>query len=341
MVSAVVDPSIPVALGPGELLDALRSCAAVLRDHAAALDVLGAEPDPDDVGRSDGHAGEDDLGAPGSGVVESVTPPDVDRRVGSDLASTLDGACDAVRDRPDFSSLCRDLSAGAAAAARSEPARCFAAFIRGASEVLRNVDRLDGRRLALALEAGAEHVTEADDGTHPGSLIAVMSAAADGALGAADSGGDLVEVLVSAAEVGLVELEQGPAADPDLAASGTVDPGAAGFLLVLDSLAAVVAGEPLPEPPRAAEVVVPTAHDGPRFVVRGRLTPPEADIVAAAALEEVVHPLCERLSFDGTGRQWAIDAVTAFPGAVVEAFADSGRLSELHIGLAGGDRRSD
>ena len=73
---------------------------------------------------------------------------------------------------------------------------------------------------------------------------------------------------------------------------------------------------------------------GHRFVVRCQIRPPRADIEAAAELEVVIYELSDRLVFDGSGTRWTVEVVTAFPGAVVEALAGSGVLSELHIGVS-------
>jgi dihydroxyacetone kinase-like predicted kinase len=308
-------------LAAGEFLGAVRACATVLEQHADALDRLDVAYDWDaellDGSSSDGDASDDRGPGPGT-----------------DLAATLAGACAAAGEGSDFSTVCRGLAEGAAASARTPAGHRLAGFLAGAGDALRNADRVDGARLALALEAGAERVTEADDGTHPGCLLAVMSAAADGALDASDGGGDLAEVLVSAAEAGLVELEQGPLVDARLSERGTVDAAAAGFLLVLDSLSAVVAGDPLPEPPRGGPEPASGSSTGHRYVVRCQVTPPTADIEAAADLEVVVHELSDRLAFEVVGGRWRVDAVTALPGAVVEALAAAGSLGELHIGLA-------
>lgn len=314
---------VVVDIGPRELADAIRRCVGVMNDHASALDGLAS------TGSWDGTEGPaEPTGGDASTSDQSVHHDGI----GSDLAATLAGACDAVRDDSDFSALCRDLAAGAASSARTEAGRRLAGFLRGAADALRNADRVDGSRFALALEAGAEHVTERDDGTHPGCILAVMTASADAALDASDARADLVEVLVSAAEAGLVELERGPLADADLAARGTVDPAAAGFLLILDSLAAALAGEPLPEPPRGP--VPPQTRPGGRFVVRCVVAPPADDIEAAADLEVVLHELSDRLTFDRVGPRWAVDLVTPFPGAAVEALAAAGVLAETHISVA-------
>jgi dihydroxyacetone kinase-like predicted kinase len=309
-------------MSPSELVVALRACATVLEQHADALDRLDA---PD--------AWEPDTGK-GAGPRTSE-PDDPTTGPGTDLTVTLAAGCEAVGDSRDLSTICRRLVEGATGAAATPAGQRLAGFLAGAGDALRNADRIDGTRLALALEAGAERVTEVDDGAHPGCLLAVMSAVADGALGASDRGARLDEVLVAAADAGLEELEQGPLVDARLAERGTVDAAAAGFLLVLDALAAFAAGDPLPEPPRDdPDVLRGRPRSGERFVVRCRLTPPAADIEAAADLEEVVHELSDRLEFAGSGPCWAVESVTAFPGAVVEALAGAGDLSEVLIGLA-------
>lgn len=363
--SAERPPTAGVDLSAAQLLDALTACSGVLDQHADALDrldvhfdwdgELSTEPldvlsdragraDRADQGRLAGDLAPGD-GSDGVGSGREAGP-------GTDFAVTLGGACEAASNSRDFSSLTRGLCHGATASATGETGRHLAAFLTGVGDALRNADRLDAARLALALEAGVERVTEADDGAHPGSLLAVMAASADGALSASDAGSDLVEVLVSAAEAGLVELEQGPLIDAQLAERGTVDAGGAGFLLLLDSLAAAVTGEPMPAPPQdhplqhrsakgadavdgAGAATSPTgAITGHRFVVRCQIRPPRADIEAAAELEVVIYELSDRLVFDGSGTRWTVEVVTAFPGAVVEALAGSGVLSELHIGVS-------
>ncbi len=331
-------------LAAGEFLEAVRACATVLEQHAEALDRLDVSFDWDAEtldgalalidGDDDGGPAQDAASVRSGGGSAEGSGDDRAPGPGTDLAVTLARACDAVGAATDFSTVCRGLATGAAEAARTPAGQRLAGFLAGAGDALRNADRVDAARLALALEAGAERVTEADDGTHPGCLLAVMSAAADGALGASDGAGDLSEVLVSAAEAGLVELEQGPLVDARLSERGTVDAAGAGFLLVLDSLAAVVAGDPLPEPPRSEPDTPVVSATGQRFVVRCQVTPPTADIEAAADLEVVVHELSDRLTFEVAGGRWTVDAVTALPGAVVEALAAAGSLGELHIGLA-------
>lgn len=311
-------PTLPAgSLRAPEFLRALRSTATVLEDHAAALDRLDAVETWDvEVAGSGGDGG---------GSAPSNGP-------GSDLARTLRQACAACGDAADFPSICSALADGSAGAASTVAGRRLARFLAGSGAALRNADRVDGLNMALALEAGAERLAAADDGSHPGGLPAVVAASADAALAAADGGSDLGEVLVSAADAGLAELEQGPLVDPRLAERGTVDATAAGFLLILDSLASVVTGDPLPAPPRD-QPALPAPGSGHRYRIQGRVTPPAADPAAAADLEVVLHELGDRVDFRASGPAWSVDLVTAHPGAAVEAMAGAGTPTELHIAV--------
>ena len=184
------------ALRAPEFLGALRSAASVLEDHAAALDRLeAAEAWDAAVEVEDSPDGPE--GPPATGP-------------GTDLARTLAAACAGADGASDLTSLSSRLAEGARTGAELESGRRLARFLAGAADAMRNADRLDGTRIALALEAGAERLTEADDGAHPGGLPAVVAAAADAALSAVDDGADLGDVLVSAADGGLAELETGP-----------------------------------------------------------------------------------------------------------------------------------
>lgn len=293
------------ALRAGELLDALSGARDVVEDHAPALDRLD---------RGDAEADR-------SGVVAA----------GSDLAATLTAACARADGRRDLASLGSELAQGASEGARGRTGRRVAAWFSGAAEVLRTYDRLDGPTLALVLEAGAEKLTEGADAVRPGCLASVTAAAADAALVAGDSGATLPEVLIAAADAGLAELERGPVDDERLASRGTVDAGAAGFLLVLDSLAASVTGEPLPTPP--PEEPHPARVDAVReFVVSGWVEPeedcgPDEALHLRSVWEELGH--VER--FEQEPRRWPFRLRTPRPGAALESLCDVGRPRELFV----------
>lgn len=307
-------------LGPDELRDAFRAVATVLADHAAALD------------RLEQPAGWDQPGTGTDGNSSEVRADPVEGS-GTDLARTFGGAVAAVGDATTVGGVAERLARGAAASAGRRAGRSAALVLEGMSESLRNADRLDAQRFAIGLELAAERLAPADDGCNAGCLPAVVASAADGALSALDAGADLADVVIAAADDGLTELERGPVANPTLVERGVVDASAAGFLLVLDVVASVMTGEPLPAPPM--DPVLGPAVDGStpaRYRVTCRVEPNDGSgIETANWLESVWFELGELERFDSFGPSWAVSLVTAEPGAAIEALFEVGRARDLRV----------
>jgi hypothetical protein len=302
------------SLGPGDLLEALATASRVLDSHAAALDRLHSDPPSDD---------------PSDAVIPGV---------GADLARTLELAVQAARPGSDFATMCSALVDGGRRGCTTRAGRDLVTSFDGMAEVLRNADRVDAGRLALALEAAAERFAPSDAGDDPGGFAAVLTVVADSALSAADSGAELAEVILQAADGGLEELERGPEANQRLATRGVVDAAAAGLLLVLDTLASVVTGEPLPTPPEEPATV--TAPGGSREVLRYevscRLEPHLEGVESVVSLEDELLELGELVCFDAGAGAWVVTVRTAMPGAVIEVLAGHGRPRDVDIHLVGG-----
>lgn len=304
-------------LDPAGLFEALRATASVLSDHRAALDHLDPLGDPDD---SDALG--EQLGEP-AGIA-----------AGTDLSMTMASIVAAGQGATSFAALADAVEHGAVAGAAGPAGAGLATVVGGLAEAVRNADRFDAGRVAIGLELAAERLAPGDDGRHAGCLPAVVAAAADAALGAVDEGADLADVLIAAAEEGLVELESGPRSTPDLVERGVVDAAAAGFLLLLDVFCAVVTGEPLPSPPAPQVEGGPARTTSHRYVVRCQVEPHEGcGLESANWLESTWHDLGELVEFDPTGPRWRAELHTTLPGAAVEAVFDVGRPRELHVGL--------
>ena len=301
----------------------------VLDDHRAALDRLdrgdGWDDDPADDPAQDATVagaapGADDVGDPA-------------RPAGSDLAATLNTVVEAAQGATTFARVADALGAVTAGTPPGPAGRDLGQVLAGLADSVRNADRLDATRFAIGLELAAERLAVADDGRHAGCLPAVLAAAADAALGAVDTGADLADAIIGAADEGLAELETGPRSNPDLVERGVVDAAAAGFLLILDVFASVVTGEPLPAAP--VEPTTSTATQGAhRYRVRCLVEPHQGcGLESANWLESTWHELGDLVAFDGTSPHWRAEVVTAVPGAAVEAIFDVGRPRELHIGV--------
>lgn len=297
------------SLGPGDYLEALTAVSRVLDSHAAALDRLHREPSAD---------GQSAL---------SVAPG-----AGTDLAATIEAARRAADGCRDFASLSAALADGGRGAATGRAGRNIVTVFSGMAEVLCNIDRLDGPRLALSLESAAERFAPADTGADPGGFAAVLTVVADSALSAADDGAELAEVILQAADAGLEELEHGPEANQRLAVRGVVDAAAAGLLLMLDTLASVVTGEPLPSPPGLSTEPAATAHARPATLYRVgcRFEPDRNDVEGLVDLEDELAGL-GILELDATVSPWRVVVHTVLPGTAVEVLIGHGIPREIDI----------
>ena len=343
--------SFPSQISAIELLSAFRSIAQVVAEHEQALNQLQSEDegqaeseleselDPEIQAEGDPwlrQNSEADTNEPGSTDFAGTDLAGTDLAgtdlAGTDLARTLAAAVAGADGAADMAHLFDGLRRGAADAASGPAGQSLATVFSGLAEVLCNLDHLDGAGLALGLEVAAELLASQENGQNRGAMAAVLAATASGALSAVDDGADLAEVVITAADEGLEELELGPQSNPDLADRGVVDAAAAGFLLMLDTLASVLTGEPLPAPPA----------DAPRLITGGTLLVVRCDVVAHAGcglesanwLESTWHELGTLKLFDGIGPVWKAELLTTLPGEAVEAIFAVGRPQNLHIGLA-------
>jgi hypothetical protein len=324
---------------------ALRAAADVMVEHRAALDRLELAA----TGREDMTAEElvaetaeleGQLSGDASGGFEpdAVPAPDAGVLAGADLEATLGATASALDGAVTFAEVASVLERVPAGAATGAAGGGVALLLAGLAESVRNADSLDAGRFAIGLEIGAERLAERDQGVRPGRLAAVVAAAADAALAAVDDGADLAEAIISAADDGLVELECGPQVDPVLAERGVVEAGAAGVLLLLDVLASVVTGEPLPAAP--SETSRPPAGAGSgaqRYRVACRVEPYDGNgLESSNWLESTWHEMGELEEFR-RGSAWQVALVTVVPGAAIEAIHDVGRPRELHIAVVTDD----
>ncbi len=151
-----------------------------------------------------------------------------------------------------------------------------------------------------------------------------MGVAADAALGAVDEGAALADVVIAAADEGLVELEAGPRSTPHLVETRGGRRHGAGFLLVLDVLAGVITGEPLPAAPTepAEPTRVGAAGGFVTYRVRCSVEPHDGcGLESADWLESTWHELGRLVEFDGVSTPWRAELLTVVPGAAIEAIA--------------------
>jgi hypothetical protein len=193
--------------------------------------------------------------------------PIADADTGTNLAVTMAAARDALataaadRSADDAATSLRAMARGAALAARGNSGVIMAELLRGLADGLAGHADCDGQLLRTALES-ASAAAYASVG-HPveGTILSVVRAAADGVAGL-PTATPLAEVVRCARDQALDALANTPRQLTALAEAGVVDAGGRGLVVVLDSLAMIVTGDPTALTAAEATRVPRDAHDG-------------------------------------------------------------------------------
>jgi len=165
--------------------------------------------------------------------------PVADADTGTNMAVTMRAAAQAGVAAPDNATSAEVLATAsrwALSGARGNSGVILSEWLRGFAVAV-------GKRANLghALHAAADAAWKAVVKPAPGSILTAMRAAADAALKAeADGHGSPLEAAVAAARAATADS---PRELPVLATAGVVDAGACGFVLLLEALRVVLAGE--------------------------------------------------------------------------------------------------
>jgi fatty acid kinase len=216
--------------------------------------------------------------------------PVPDGDTGTNLVLTMTSAGEAIAAEPgepdgrttELGVVLRCLARGALLGARGNSGVILSQIFTGIAEILADVPAADGKALAAALDRAAESARHAVAAPVEGTILTVVRAAADAALGTSGGGGDdLAAVVRAAAEAARAALARTPEQLPALARAGVVDAGGRGLVVLLDALVEVVTGGA----PASAEPPVPGLDLGRPEVQAPRTptaaTPPRQAAVAA------------------------------------------------------------
>ena len=177
--------------------------------------------------------------------------PVPDGDTGTNMARTLEAVvAELAGAATDMASTCHAVSHGSLMGARGNSGVILSQILRGLSATMSaSGDAGAGAsHIADALTTAAAAAYEAVLKPIEGTILTVVRESAEGAMAAAHAGADLVDTLRAARDQGRDALSRTPDMLPVLKDAGVVDAGGAGFLLLLDSLLHVVAGDELPVP---------------------------------------------------------------------------------------------
>jgi DAK2 domain fusion protein YloV len=304
--------------------------------------------------------------------------PVPDGDTGTNLYITLDSALEASRQPPEArpgpggaaGTLAGDAEALARAtllAARGNSGVILSQLVRGLSEVIAEsaitgeqtegaMDGLDGPTLARAVRRASDRAYAAVTRPVEGTILSVAAAAAGAAEVAAVSDGDLYAVATASLAAARVALAATTAQLPVLARAGVVDAGGLGYVLVLEALELVIAGEPVGEAPTgpAAHLSTSTlraaAHgdDGrwggprepgaPAYEVMYLLS--DSDDEAVARLRVRLDGLGDSVLVVGGQDLWNVHVHVDDVGAAIQAGIQAGRPHRIAVTHFGDQQRA-
>ena len=174
-------------------------------------------------------------------VLNVFPVPDGD--TGTNLVLTLSGAADAAAHLPPGASLTRltaTAARGALVNARGNSGVILSQAMRGLARGVAGLDELDGPAFAEVLSASATGAREAVERPVEGTILTVADAAATAAREVADQ--PLLVVVRAAVRAAVAALEDTRSQLPVLTEREVVDAGAAGYVILLGALEAIVDG---------------------------------------------------------------------------------------------------
>ncbi|HEX6424339.1 MAG TPA: DAK2 domain-containing protein [Acidimicrobiales bacterium] len=289
------------------------------------------------------HSYKDALAAHREPINRLNVYPVPDGDTGTNMSLTMASVCEALDGAGDgLADVCKAISHGSLMGARGNSGVILSQVLRGLASVIADAGSCDGPTLARALRSASDASYQAVMRPVEGTILTVVRESAEAAQAAADgAGAGLLAVVDAAREAGAASLARTPDLLPVLAEAGVVDAGAAGYLLLLDSLAHVVDGRPVPEPRVGEGVVRADAHlvhhtadevhdtvSDLRYEVMYFLEAPDE---AIPAFKDVWAGIGDSIVVVGGDGIWNCHIHTDDIGAAVEAALDAGRPRQIRV----------
>ena len=297
--------------------------------------------------------------------------PVPDRDTGTNLYLTLDSALEAARQaspgadpgaEPTLASDAAALARACLLAARGNAGVILSQLVRGLSEVIAEaaaggiagVGGIDGPTLALAVRRASDRAYASVTRPVEGTILSVAAAAATAAELAVAKGSDLYAVAHASLAAARVALARTTAQLPSLARAGVVDAGGMGYVLVLEALERVVAGELAADPrparsarlhpsalapadPAGADCAEPDAS-GPAYEVMYLLS--DSDEEAVSGLRVRLDELGDSVLVVGGDDIWNVHVHLDDVGAAIEAGIEVGRPHRIVVTHFGDQERA-
>ncbi|MEG3634317.1 DAK2 domain-containing protein [Micromonospora palythoicola] len=291
-----------------------RWCAsglAALKRHQGEIDELNVYPVPD--------------GDTGTNLVLTLTS--AHQALAMDLDTHADGVATA------HGHALRLMARGALLGARGNSGVILSQILRGLADALAATPQVRGRELAAALREATDAAYAAVARPVEGTLLSVVSAAADAAERAGSD--ELRLVARAAADAAAGALARTPEQLPALARAGVVDAGGQGLCLLLDALVEVVAGDSPVRPAASFSSVRPpvtvareTGSTEYAYEVQFLL---DAEPAAVRRMRATLADLGDSLVVVGDHGTWQVHVHVNDVGAAIEAGVVAGRPHQIAV----------
>lgn len=294
--------------------------------------------------------------------------PVPDRDTGTNLYMTLDTALEAAREassgagqggEPTLAGDAAALARACLLAARGNSGVILSQLVRGLSEVIAEaaargiggMRAIDAPTLALAVRRASDRAYASVTRPVEGTILSVAAAAASAAELAVSVGADLYAVVHASLAAAREALAATTAQLPSLARAGVVDAGGMGYVLVLEALERVIAGELAtdPRPVRGARPQPSPSPVAPRECGRGDPRGPAYEVMyllsdstegAVSELRVRLDQLGDSVLVVGGEDLWNVHVHVDDVGAAIEAGLEAGRPRRIEVTHFGDQERA-
>lgn len=259
--------------------------------------------------------------------------PVPDGDTGTNMALTMRALLDELADVADTSrqALARTVTRAALMGARGNSGVILSQVVRGAAEVLGEVEELDPSVLAGAFRAASDAAYRGVRRPVEGTILTVIREMAEEAEERAASERVVADVLRAVLMRGEEALARTPTLLDVLRDAGVVDAGGAGLVELMRGIVAAVTGEALPEPPPPVEFALEAVHQElsefrycTAFVVLGTG-------LERGSLERELEALGDSLLVVGDASALKVHVHTDDPGAALTLGTARGTLTGVEI----------
>ena len=266
--------------------------------------------------------------------------PVPDGDTGSNMLATVRAAVDEAEELPETERTVPKVAAalrfGALMGARGNSGVILSQIFQGMSGVVTELERIDGRDLALAFEKGCEAAFAAVAHPVEGTILTVARDVATAAEPVARARGGIEEVLAVSAEAASASVERTPQLLAVLANAGVVDAGGKGLELMLKGALAFARGEDIAKLDGPVhDVALPALDaieaDGFGYETVFLITPHEGTRLETAAIRTRLDALGESVLVAGDARAVKIHVHNERPDEIISYGLSLGTLSRIGV----------